>query len=90
MYFLSTTSVEDKLGQEQKVMSYLNSDAIRAGLIPCETNPHTGSLSRTLEPFHAKAEVTIGKNVTTRRHVCFECKVKHHRSATTEPGIQWG
>lgn len=70
-------------------MSYLNSDAIQAGLIPCETNPRTGGLSRTLEPFHAQAAETVGTNKDGRRHVCTECAVKHHKHLRRRPGIIW-
>jgi hypothetical protein len=71
-------------------MPYLNSDAIQAGLIPCETNPRTGALSRTLEPFHAKATETVGTGNDRRRHVCIECAEKHHRGLKRRRGaIVW-
>lgn len=66
---------------------YLNSNAIRAGLIPCETNPHTGALSRTLEPFHARATDTVGVNEGGRRHVCSECAEKHHKHLRRRVGM---
>lgn len=58
-------------------MNTTNADAIRSGLIPCETNPDTGTLSRTADPFHALATYTVGRS-KPRRHVCNGCRLKYH------------
>lgn len=67
----------------------LNSDAIRAGRIPCETNPSTGGLSTTLEPFHADAKVTVGLQKNSLRHVCEPCAARHHQGQRQRSGIYW-
>jgi hypothetical protein len=55
-------------------------EAISLGIIPCETNPETGKLARTGDPFHGAAEVTIGQRPTSQaRRVCGACLAKHHR-----------
>lgn len=68
---------------------YLNADALRAGFIPCETNPETGGLSRTVHPYHAKACVTVGSQKGALRHVCLECAVTYHKHQERRIGVIW-
>lgn len=72
-----------------RIGRYLNGDAIRKGLIPCETNPDTGGLSRTGQPFHAVAVLTAGSQKGNKRHVCAECADRFHRHQKQEGGILW-
>lgn len=67
----------------------MNSDAIRAGAIPCETNPSTGGLSRTLEAFHAVASLTVGQQKNGKRHVCANCAESWHQHQQQARGIVW-
>jgi len=69
--------------------TYLNSDALRDGLIPCETEPRYGGLSRTTHPFHAGATVTVGSQRGNRRHVCEQCAERWHKHQAREEGVQW-
>lgn len=66
---------------------YSNGYAISKGVVPCETNPTTGKLSRTTEPFHARAEVTVGARVDQRRRVCVFCRGKHHATLMSIPSV---
>jgi hypothetical protein len=66
-----------------------NGSAIRQGLIPCETNPATGGLSRTGEMFHARAAVTVGSQKANLRHVCDDCAARFHSYARQRSGILW-
>lgn len=66
-----------------------NSAAIQQGLIPCETNPRDGSLSRTVQPFHAVAVVTVGGRNGQLRHVCAGCLEKFHAKVHVQCGIVW-
>lgn len=70
-------------------MIYRNSDAIAAGLTPCETEPERGALSRTTEPFHALAVLTVGSRKNELRHVCIECAHAFHRHQRQRAGILW-
>lgn len=70
-------------------MPQFNSDAIRAGLIPCETNPSTGGLSRTVEPFHVVATLTVGQQKNGKRHVCEPCAGKWHHLQQQARGVVW-
>lgn len=67
----------------------MNSDVIRAGAIPCETDPWTGGLSRTLEAFHALAVLTVGQVKGSKRHVCINCADKWHGNQQQARGIVW-
>lgn len=67
----------------------LNGDAIHIGLVPCETNPVNGGLSRTLEEFHDSAFVTVGSQKGNKRHVCQSCADKHHKAQKQSHGIVW-
>lgn len=67
----------------------MNSNAIRAGAVPCETNPETGGLSRTLEAFHAVASLTVGQRKGEKRHVCEPCANKFHHLQQQARGIVW-
>lgn len=67
----------------------LNGDAIKAGIIPCETNPASGGLSRTTKEFHAPATLTVGSQKGNKRHVCKDCANKHHGAQKRVDGIQW-
>jgi hypothetical protein len=68
---------------------YDNADALRAGIVPCETDPASGGLSRTLEPFHAAAELTAGSQRGSLRHVCAGCARAHHQHLRQRPGVLW-
>lgn len=68
---------------------YTNSDAIQDKMIPCETDPRSGELSRTLDPFHGQAVMTVGQVKGGRRHVCRECAEKHHKHLVWRMGIYW-
>lgn len=67
----------------------LNSDVIRAGVIPCETNQRTGDLSRTLEPFHDVASVTVGQFKGSKRHVCTRCANLYHKHQKRVEFVIW-
>lgn len=69
--------------------TYRNSHAIRAGYVPCETNPDSGGLSKTGHAFHAVAVVTVGSVKGNKRHVCAECADRYHRHQKQEGGIVW-
>lgn len=69
--------------------TYTNGQAIRIGLIPCDTAPQFGGLSRTVHPFHAVAEVTVGAHKGLRRHVCRNCAAAHHKHQPQVPGVVW-
>lgn len=65
-----------------------NRDTIQSGVIPCETDPYNGKLSRTLDPFHATATTTVGsRGVLT--HVCASCAERWHTHKERKPGIKW-
>lgn len=66
-----------------------NGQAIRNGLIPCETDPDTGHLSRTTWPFHAVATYTTGSARGGFRHVCAGCLERHHKGLRVRSGIRW-
>jgi hypothetical protein len=66
-----------------------NGEMIRRGITPCETNDETGGLSKTKEPFHARALVTVGSMKTNLRHVCSECAAVFHRHQQQRAGILW-
>lgn len=68
---------------------WTNSDAIQAGIIPCETNPASGLLSRTGDQFHGRAVVTVGSQKGGMRHVCASCALKYHRHQEQRPGVKW-
>lgn len=68
---------------------YRNSDAIRYGLVPCETNPDTGGLSRTGQSFHAVATITVGSVRGNKKHVCAECAERYHRHQKQAGGVLW-
>lgn len=69
--------------------SYRNADAIQAGYVPCETNPETGGLSRTGQPFHAVAKITVGQQRGNKRHVCPDCASHYHAIQKQVSGIVW-
>jgi hypothetical protein len=64
-----------------------NGGAIRAGFIPCESNPRTGTLSRTTEVFHGSAMLTVGQKSGNLRHVCTSCAQRFHASLKQRPGL---
>ncbi len=68
---------------------YTNAHAIRAGLMPCETNPVNGGLSRTVHQFHAVAAVTTGSQKGNKRHVCRDCAHKFHNAQHQVQRIVW-
>lgn len=67
----------------------LNGDAIREGIIPCETNPETGALSRTGERFHGRATATVGSQKGNLRHACADCARRHHKLQKQRTGVLW-
>lgn len=69
--------------------TYTNADALRAGLIPCETDPRRGGLSYLSHTFHGIAAVTVGSFKGNRRHVCEECADKHHKHQERKEGVRW-
>jgi hypothetical protein len=75
--------------RERPFAPYLNSDALRNGFIPCETNPETGGLSRTVEPYHARATVTVGQMKGSLRHVCHDCAHTFHQHQKLRHGVSW-
>lgn len=70
-------------------ITYTNGNAIRDGLIPCETSPTFGGLARTMDAFHAVAAVTTGSQKGNKRHVCLDCATQHHRHQHQVPGVIW-
>jgi len=66
-----------------------NAWGARHDVIPCETNPQTGALSRQREAFHARATMTVGAEGTERRHVCEPCQKRWHRFNKIERGVTW-
>lgn len=69
--------------------TYTNADALRANLTPCETDPERGVLSRTLDPFHATAVLTVGSLKGNKRHVCEACAKKYHGNQKQAAGVRW-
>jgi hypothetical protein len=70
------------------LLNLTNGEAIASGFVPCEINPLTGMLSRTLERFHAEATVTVKRDGESFRdgrvRVCEQCKkryIPHRRGA---------
>lgn len=70
-------------------ITHTNGEAIRAGMIPCETSPQFGGLSRTGQTFHAAARVTVGAQKGNKRHVCLSCAERHHKHQPQVLGIVW-
>lgn len=68
---------------------FTNGSAIRAGLVPCETNPNNGDLSYCNEQFHGSARATVGSQNGTMRHVCLMCLNKYHKDQRVRQGIHW-
>lgn len=62
---------------------------IRHGHVPCESNPKTGGLSRTGDPAHALAEVTVSGRGFELRHVCRECAKDFYAHRPTKEGVIW-
>lgn len=67
----------------------LNRDLIRLGLVPCETDPDTGGLSRTGDPAHALATWTVTGKGYESRHVCEECAAEFHSQRPIKEGVIW-
>lgn len=65
-----------------------NGDYTISGVIPCETDPNTGYLSTLLQPFHAKATVTVGSRVELT-HVCQSCAERWHTHKEHRDGVRW-
>lgn len=69
-----------------------NAEALRAGITPCETNPLTGGLSRTVDEFHAAATITCGtKRIRTEnlKHACVQCAKQYHTLMRQRDGVLW-
>lgn len=65
-----------------------NRDALKQGVIPCESNPENGELSYTFNTFHAAATLTIKiiDGIDSKLdvhekyvHLCFDCAVTHFK-----------
>lgn len=66
-----------------------NGYLIRCGLVPCETNPDTGGLSRTGDPAHALAVFTITGKGFESRHVCRGCVLAFYANRPIKEGVIW-
>lgn len=82
-------NVTDSSMTNSPATPWTNSDAIQANIIPCETNPTTGGLSRASDQFHGRAVVTVGSQKGQMRHVCTSCALKHHKHQKQRPGVKW-
>lgn len=81
-----------------------NREAIKIGLIPCESDRLTGDISFLKNEFHGVAVITVqipaingerDKNPKLDAHeslvhVCFNCATKHFDNCTTwQSGVVW-